>query len=463
MKYHLKISKGHLDSLKNHLFPGDGLEAVSLAISGRSSKGDTFYVHKLIHIPYSQCERAHDLIKWSTSLIADQLPSLVRKNMAIFKVHSHPGGYSQFSEIDDKSDLEFFDSIYGWYDNEDLHGSLVMLPDGKIFGRIVTPELQFCKIDKISIAGRKLTIFQDNKLQFNSELNLRNAQTLGEGTQKLLKNLTIGVVGCSGTGSPVIEQLTRLGVGTLILIDPDKVELKNLNRIINSTKDDAEKKRYKVDVLKESILKMGFATKVVTYTSNLYDNVKAIKHLSNCDFVFGCMDSVDGRHLLNSISSYYLIPYIDVGIKILSDKKGGIEQICGTVHCITPEGSSLQTRGVYTHEMLRAANMLRADSVEYKKQKQSGYIVDVNVEAPAVISINMYASSLAVNEFLSRVHEIKVDDLSNYDVIRFSLTDYYLMNEKSNDPIDPLLIKNIGKGDIIPLLNMPEFSYVEKN
>lgn len=221
---------------------------------------------------------------------------------------------------------------------------------------------------------------------------------------------------------------------------------------------DAEQSRLKVDVLKNAIQKMGFSTKVITYSSNLYNDSDAIKKLSVCDFIFGCVDSIDGRHLLNSISSYYLIPFIDVGIKILSDKKGGIDQICGTIHYITPGKSSLQTRGVYTHEMLRASNMLRTDTNEYNLQKKSGYIVDVDVEAPAVISINMYASSLAVNEFLSRVHEIKVDDLSQYDVIRFSLTDYYLLNEESNDQVDPFLIKNVGRGDMYPLLNMPEFS-----
>ncbi len=463
MKYHLKILTEHFNSLKEHLFPGDGLEAVSVLICGRANKGSSFLVHKVIHIPYNQCEREPDLINWSTTLIADLLPNLVKKNLAIFKIHSHPGGYNQFSETDNRSDLDFFDSIYGWYDNENLHGSLVMLPNDIIFGRIVTPELQFESIDKISIVGRTLTILEENNSDFDKELNLRNSQTLGEGTQNLLKNLTVGVVGCSGTGSPVIEQLARLGVGRLVLVDPDKIEFKNLNRIINSKKTDAEQGRLKVDVLKESISEMGFSTEVHTYATNLYDDMKAIEKLNTCDFIFGCVDSIDGRHLLNTISSFYLIPYIDVGIKILSDKQGGIDQICGTIHYLTPGQSSLQTRGVYTHEMLRAANMLRSDSDEYKRQQKSGYIVDVDVEAPAVISINMYASSLAVNEFLSRVHEIKVDDVSGFDIIRFSLTDYYLMNERSSDQVDLFLIKNIGRGDMSPLLNMPEFSHVEKN
>jgi len=463
MKYHFKISKKHFNDLKNHLYPGDGKEAVSIAICGRSVNGNTFLVHRLINIPYKMCNRTPDLIKWPTQLIADELPKLIEKNFALFKIHSHPSGFNQFSEIDDRSDIELFDSIYGWFDNSDLHGSLVLLPNDKMFGRVVKPNLQFEYIEKISIIGRAITIYENNQESFDSEVNLRNSQTLGKGTQRLLKNLKIGVVGCSGTGSPVIEQLARLGVGSLVLVDPDIIELKNLNRIINSTKADSRLGEPKVDVAQRAITKMGFSTNVKTFNSNIYEDCLAIMELSDCDLVFGCVDSIDARHLLNSISSFYLIPYIDIGIKILSDKKGGIEQICGSVHYILPGESSLQTRGVYTSEGLRSANMYRIDPNEYKEQRTSGYITNVDVEAPAVISINMLASSLAVNEFLSRIHNIKSEDLSDYDIIRFSLTDYYLINEKSCHEVDVLLSKNIGRGDLNPLLNMPEFSYVGKD
>ena len=167
--------------------------------------------------------------------------------------------------------------------------------------------------------------------------------------------------------------------------------------------------------------------------------------------------------MLNCISSFYLIPYFDIGVKIISDKKGGIDQICGSIHYILPGESSLLTRGVYTSEELRSANMLRTDPSEYEKQKKSGYITDINVEAPAVISINMLAASLAVNEFLSRIHNIKTEELSEYDIIRFSLSDYYFMNEKSNHNTDIYLNKYIGRGDIIPLLNISSFSNYGKS
>ncbi|WP_163416672.1 HesA/MoeB/ThiF family protein [Flagellimonas sp. HSM57] len=454
---HFKIAKQHYDSLTKHLFPGDGKEAVSIAICGRSNNGNTFLVHDLIHIPHDLCEREFDFIKWPTHLIIDKLPAMLTKNLGLFKIHSHPGGYEQFSELDDESDLELFDSIYGWFDNEDYHGSLILLPNGNLIGRVITPELEFDEIDKITVVGHTIKISQKEKLSFDDSLNLRNRQTLGKGTQQLLRNMTIGVVGCSGTGSPVVEQLSRLGVGKLILVDPDVIESKNLNRIINSKDMHALEGAFKVNVAKDAIDQMGFSTEVVAHAKNLYDDISVIQDLSTCDFLFGCMDSVDGRHLLNNIASFYIIPYIDVGVKVISDKRGGIDQICGSIHYLQPGGSSLLTRGVYTSEDLRAANMLRTDLEEYENQKKSGYITDINVEAPAVISINMLASSLAVNEFLSRIHCIKTEELAQYDIIRFSLTDYYLMNEHSEHNNDIYLNKYVGRGDMSPLLNIPTF------
>ncbi|MBL6446402.1 ThiF family adenylyltransferase [Fulvivirga sp. 29W222] len=460
MKYHFKILEADFISLKNHLYPGDLNEAVSIAICGRANNGATFLVHKIINVPHELCVRKPDFIQWPTTQLLNELPNLVKKNMAIFKIHSHPGGYSKFSELDDKSDYEFFESIYGWYDNSELHGSLVLLPNNSFFGRVVNENLTFNEIEKFSRVGREIVINYKNNFSVSNpnSINLRNIQTLGEGTLKLLSQMTIGVVGCSGTGSPVIEQLARLGAGKLILVDPDKIEYKNLNRIINATLNDADNKSYKVEVLKRAIDSMGFNTDLETINTNICEDAEAIESLSKCDILFGCMDSIDGRQILNTVSSFYLIPYIDVGVKIISDKRGGIEQICGTVHYIIPGESSLQSRGVFTAEELRSTNLLRVDQEEYNRQKKSGYIVDINVEAPAVISINMFAASLAVNEFLSHIHPIKNEKLEEFDIIRFSLTDFYLMNEQSLDPIDIYLKKYVGRGDIKPIINMPQFT-----
>ena len=460
MKYNLSISGKHYEQLKNHLFPGDGKEAVAVALCGRQSNEEQIklLVNEIILIPYDQCSiRSSVLIKWSTTTIIPYLEKAAKKGLALLKIHSHPTGFPSFSNTDDKSDKELFSSVFGWMENEEPHASAIMLPDGKIIGRIINSDLTMKSIDKINVVGDDLKFWFSDEKSAMEEFELRTVQAFGLGTTNKLKRLKIAVVGCSGTGSPVIEQLTRLGVGHLVLIDPDKVEKKNLNRIFNSTMNDALKNRYKVNVLKKAIQKIGLGTIVTAFNKNIYHSTKIINEIASCDLIFGCVDSIDGRHLLNQIATFYLIPYFDLGIKLISDKKGGIDQIMGTVHYIQPGGGSLRTRGVYSDEQLRAASMQRISPEYYDEQKKAGYIVDVVVESPAVISINTQIASMAVNDFLARIHPFKYDPNSQFAINRISFTDSYFQHEQDGET-DDYLKKFAGRGDLKPLLNMSSFN-----
>lgn len=458
MKYQINISGKDYNILRNHLYPGDNKEAVAIVLCGRHKLQDRerLIAHKILCIPYENCQiRETDLIKWSTGLIEPLLLEATKKNLAVVKIHSHPNGYDSFSDTDSESDIDLFSSVYGWLDNDLPHASLIMLPNGSIFGRMVLSSLKFVDIDRIMVAGNEVKIWDHHQPYEHQEFNLRTEQLFGLGTTNVLKRLKIGVLGCSGTGSPLIEQLVRLGVGEMVLIDPDIIEEKNINRIYNSTIDDAEKMKYKVDVIKESINRIGIGTKVDVFKENVYDSQEIVHSLASCDIVFGCVDSVDGRHILNQISTFYVIPYFDLGVKLVSDGHGGIDQVCGTIHYIQPGGSSLESRGQYTSEELRAAGLFRTNPDQYEKERKSGYIHGVNVDSPAVISINTYTASTAINEFLARIHPFRYDQNSKFAVTRFSLSDNYIQYENDGDP-DPYLKRFVGRGNLKPLLNMPE-------
>lgn len=458
MKYSLTIAGKHYQQLRQHLFPGDGKEAVAIAICGRHQfKDDTkLLVHHIITIPYDSCAvRSATQITWPTDLIISEIGKANRRSLAILKIHSHPTGYEKFSSTDDASDYELFSSIFGWMDDDHPHASAVMLPSGEIFGRVFQPDLQSTPFHKVSVVGNEITTwFQDKRFLKNEEFELRTIQAFGEGTTNKLKRLKIAVVGCSGTGSPTIELLARLGVGELVLIDPDVVEKKNLNRIFNSTMNDALTSAYKVDVLKRAIDEIDIGTKITTYTSNVYENRILLDDLASCDVIFGCVDSIDGRHLMNLISTFFVIPYFDMGVKLTSDNRGGIDQIMGTAHYIQPGGSSLRTRGLYSEEDLRAATMFRENREFYEEQKKSGYITNIAVDSPAVISINTQVSSMAVNDFLARIHPFRIDSNEEFAVNRFSLTDGYLMKDDDGVP-DEYLSRFVGRGNMTPFLNLP--------
>lgn len=460
MQYQINIAGLHYEQIKNHLYPGDGKESVAIALCGRfTHNGLTkLTVHEVLLIPFEDCyEREPDFIHWKTDKVQPLFEKAFSKKFSIMKIHSHPTGFAEFSKTDDKSDHNFFDSAFGWISDEGPHASVVMLPDGELFGRMFLPKLKIQKVDKFLIAGDGIKIYPSPLEKEVNESGLKNAQAFGEKTYSLLKNLKVGVVGCSGTGSPTIEQLVRLGVGKLLIADPDVIEFKNLNRILHSTMSDAKNAAPKVEVLSQAISKMGLGTIVVTYQSNLYSDMELLKDLCTCDILFGCMDSVDGRDLLNQLCTFYLIPYFDLGVKLEADGKGGIKDICGGVHYLQPGKSSLLTRNLYDAEDLKAAGTLRRNPKEYASLLKNSYIKNINVSRPAVISINMLLSSLAVCEFLNRIHNFKHEPQENFAVNALSLTGNYLVNTTEAElPIDSFLIKKVGRGTTEPFLDNPE-------
>lgn len=455
----LRISGESYDDLRTHLL-ADGKESIALALCGRLETANhvSILVHKVVVIPNDECiYRSETQVKWPTNRLIDLLQTVDSKKFSIIKIHSHPTGYPDFSEIDNKSDHELFETLFTWIENVEIHASVVMLPDGSMFGRFFHRDLVPQPITKITIIGSDIQFFNTTSSLSIQEFNVRTAQAFGEKTTALMGLLSIAVVGCSGTGSPTIEQLTRLGVGKIVLVDPDKLEQKNLNRIINSTMDDAVRERFKVDVLKEAIDHMGLGTEVEVYRSNLYDDINALKSVAACDIVFGCMDSVDGRHILNHLATFYLLAYFDLGVKLVADGKGGIDQIWGSVHYLQPGMSSLLTRGVYTLDDLNAASIFRANRSQYESLRKEGYIKNVNVTSPAVISVNMQVSSLSVIEMLDRLHKFRSDHNIDSAITRVSLTDSYIQKEAETGS-DLYLKKFVGRGDLKPFLNMPELT-----
>jgi len=372
--------------------------------------------------------------------------------MAVLKIHSHPGYYRQFSEVDDQSDRELFSSLHGWTDDGLPHASAVMLPDKELFARVITADMRFQPMNRILIAGDEISFFDfDLPRQTVSQKDVRTAQAFGEKTVMLLNSLRVGVVGCSGTGSWVIEQLARLGVRELVLVDPDFVEHKNLNRIINSTLEHAENKTPKVYALSSAIEGMGTTTKTKTFHENLF-NVNVLQYLATCDILFGCMDTVDGRDILNRLATFYIMPYFDLGVRLDADGQGGVNVACGSVHFLLPGGSSLLSRQVYTPEALRVATLRRTNPKQFESELAEGYIKGVKVESPAVISINGMCATLAINNLLARLHSFRIEANSEIRHQWFDLINGVFGTSTDGNPCQAIQ-KYVGRGDLEPFLD----------
>jgi hypothetical protein len=459
MKYALRMTGAQHQALRSHLFPGDGKEAVALLLCGRRSgeARHVFTVRKVVSVPYAVCDRGPDRITWPTEFVDALWKEAYGKGLSIAKIHSHPTWYRKFSAADDASDAALFGSITSLLEDGLPHPTLVMLPDGEMFGRVLDDEGRVVSaLCSIMVVGDELRIWTDRNPNQEDGFTLRHAQAFGKGTTSILRGLSAAIVGCSGTGSIVVEALARLGVGGLVLIDPDFAEEKNLNRILNSGKEDAYLGRAKVHVLASAIARMGLGQEVLPIPSNLI-NSEAIKAVAECDVVFGCMDGVEGRHMLNRLATFYSLPYFDVGVRLDADGSGGIERIAGAVHYLQPGRSSLLSRGVYKMPRVEAEEMRRTNPEMYHLQVKEGYLRGVEEDRPAVISINMFFASLVVNEFLARLHPFRNQSNDHYAYVGGNLSEMQFYPEEEAEPCQ-LLLSHVGRGDVIPLLERPVLS-----
>ena len=121
----------------------------------------------------------------------------------------------------------------------------------------------------------------------------RTQLLIGKDNMERLKNARVAVFGIGGVGGYTVEALARSGVGTLDLIDDDKVCLTNLNRQILATRKTIGK--YKVDVAKERILDINPDAVVNTYKTFFMPDTAEQFDFSQYDYVVDAIDTVTGK------------------------------------------------------------------------------------------------------------------------------------------------------------------------
>ncbi len=135
----------------------------------------------------------------------------------------------------------------------------------------------------------------------------RSLGALSEAEISALHAAKVAVIGCGGLGGFAIEELTRLGVGTLVLADPDCFEESNLNRQFHALEDNLGKSK-----AMEAARRVGFVNsrvKCIPFFEAL-SKKNAAKLISGCDVVIDALDSGKARHLLAEACTRLEIPLV---------------------------------------------------------------------------------------------------------------------------------------------------------
>ncbi len=132
--------------------------------------------------------------------------------------------------------------------------------------------------------------------RYSRQIILKKIGILG---QKKIQSSKVLVIGCGGLGTPVVDLLSRAGIGQIGIMDDDKVSLSNLHRQVMFTTKDIGK--YKVRILEKKIDKINKSVKIKSYREKANEkNLEKI--LSGYDIIVDGTDNFKTKFLLNKFS-----------------------------------------------------------------------------------------------------------------------------------------------------------------
>ncbi len=145
---------------------------------------------------------------------------------------------------------------------------------------------------------------EEEKQRYDRQIIVRG---IGEEGQTKLKQARVVIAGTGGLGTPTSLYLAAAGIGTIRLIDSDKVELGNLNRqILHWTKDIG---RNKVDSASEKLRQLNDQINVEAVAETITD-ASVAQLITGFDLVLDGTDNLETRFIINNSAIKNGIPFI---------------------------------------------------------------------------------------------------------------------------------------------------------
>lgn len=316
--------------------------------------------------------------------------------VAIF-FHTHPGGDpnpSEYDEVVEERLREPFQIRTG----QPLYASLILggSPERPRFSGRLWDGKSDQQLERIRVAGSRLHLLTRAEAEVSDDLFDRQIRAFGREGQRVLKSLHVGIVGAGGTGSAVFEQVVRLGVGKVTIIDDDLLTKTNLTRIHESAMDQLGET--KVAIADRAAERIGLGTTVDAIPSRITD-LAAARALTDCDVVFGCTDDNRGRAILSRLAYWYLLPVLDTAF--LVDVAGdAVRGLFARVTIVSPGTACLFCRNRIDTQQLAAEALPDAERAQLAAE---GYVPGLGQPDPSVGTYTTLAASLAVAELLDRL------------------------------------------------------------
>ena len=432
-----RIDAPQFEKLFNHLFPGDGDEHGAVIIAGivETSRGTRLLTREVIlardGIDYVPGQRGYRAL--TARFVAEISGHCAKENLCYIAVHCHGGKDEVSFSADDMASHE-----RGYPALLDITrggpvGALVFAKNA-VAGDIWTPRGRY-QLDHMTIIGTNIRRLYPSPRKYSPIANPiydRHSRLFGNVGQEIFSNLKVGIIGLGGGGSLINEWLSRLGVGNIVAIDFDRVELTNLPRVIGSTHWDAmtwltksgipwlEKlgkkfSTYKVHIARRVAKQANPSIHYDAIVGNIVDEATA-KLLVDADFIFLAADSMQSRLVFNALVHQYLIPGMQIGAKVPVDKQ--TKQVGDIFTATRPVLPYAYGGCLHCHELIPPGR-LQQETLSEEERRNQQYVEDENIAQPSVITLNVKSAEQAVNDFMMMFTGLHKPEVKLWHQLRF--------------------------------------------
>jgi molybdopterin/thiamine biosynthesis adenylyltransferase len=388
-------------TVREHLVAAGNREAglFLLVRWGASAAGGRLLVHRVLHPPEGGLEReGRDFLRPSGQWLSAVMGTAIDERTGLAFIHSHPNAYHppDLSPIDWETTMTWSRSI-----TPTLGGpfaSLVWSPQGLAGVMFLRDDpgatIRLRKFESLGEGGVEQLHLARRDVDSERSMDDRQVRALTALGNRRLRDLNVAVIGAGGTGSPVAEQLVRMGVAAVTLVDPDVIdESSNLRRVVGSRRSDLTTTAKKVDVVARHLESLGLGTKVPVLARDIREE-PVVRQLLDCDIIINTTDTQSSRAMLNQIAYQYWVPIVDVGVRVGTKADGAVSGMPVEVRVLLPDNGCLWCRkGVLDSQAIYEEN-LPAD--ERARLAAEGYIQGVGQPQASLTPLNYFAAALAL-------------------------------------------------------------------
>ncbi|MUG97235.1 ThiF family adenylyltransferase [Scytonema sp. UIC 10036] len=357
------------------------------------SKRKIRYIPKTWVVPSPDCYEHQS----ATGLVLTQpfhsflLENYLRVGLDVVHIHTHAGrGMPDFSYIDDRYESEYAQFISSGFPQKP-----------RLISGVFDEDFQSCqfrmwdrkgrKFEKVQFCNSLFEVATNENDMNNPDLMFARQKIFGEANQRLLNELKVALIGCGGIGSIFAELLGRLGVKNWVLVDPDRLETLNLNRMPGATQEMVEQRWHKVHYVKHLIKRIYSEGSCVKTIPTSIESELARQEIATCDLIVVATDNHFSRKMAQEIALEYMRPLVCLGTHIdmkqdhtprmycrvsVPPMGGGWCLMCGNI--ISLQRAAFESAPAEIHQMVGSV----------------GYIEGVN--DPAVFWLNSICASTGV-------------------------------------------------------------------